>query len=190
MTHLVFTDEWLREYEKRTGLGERGKTNQTAAPADQKPKKRSKYGNRRTEYAGRVFDSAHEAEAFRQLDFRVRAGELRGVVCQQAFRLPGGVKYVADFVVLKNDGTYDVVDAKSEATRKDKAYRLKRRQMKEVLGIEIVEVRAMGEWYECEPEDDPLQEGTSTDQSVFLAAFALVCVLAGAAICKIGMWLF
>lgn len=87
-----------------------------------------------------MFDSAHEAEVFRQLDFRVRAGELRGVVCQQPFQLPGGVKYIADFVALKNDGTYDVIDAKSDATKRDKVYRLKKRQMKEVLGIEIVEV--------------------------------------------------
>lgn len=140
MTKLVFSDEWLRDYEKRTGLGEHGKANQKGASAEQKPKKRSKYGNIRTEYAGRVFDSAHEAEVFKQLDFRVRAGDLRGVICQQAFQLPGGVKYIADFVALKNDGTYDVIDAKSAATRKDKAYRIKRRQMKEVLGIEIVEV--------------------------------------------------
>ena len=140
MTKLVFSDEWLRDYEKRTGLGEHGKPNQTTALAEQKPKKRSKYGNKRTEYAGRVFDSAHEAEIYKQLDFRVRAGELRGVVCQQVFQLPGGVKYIADFIALKNDGSYDVIDAKSEATRKDKVYRIKRRQMKEVLGIEIVEV--------------------------------------------------
>lgn len=140
MTRLVFSDEWLRDYEKRTGLGERGKADQKPGDADQKPKKRSKYGNRRTEYVGRVFDSAHEADVFRQLDLRVRAGDLRGVICQQAFQLPGGVKYIADFVALKNDGTYDVIDAKSEATRKDRVYRLKRRQMKEVLGIEIVEV--------------------------------------------------
>lgn len=140
MTQLVFTDEWLREYEKRTGLGEHGKTNQKPASADQKPKKRSKYGNKRTEYAGKAFDSAHEAEVYKQLELRVRAGDLRGVICQQAFQLPGGVKYIADFVALKNDGTYDVIDAKSDATRKDKVYRIKRRQMREVLGIEIVEV--------------------------------------------------
>lgn len=148
MTKLVFSDEWLRDYEKRTGLGEHGKaTPQSAkqtAPLAQgsqgTAKKRSKYGNRRTEYNGKIFDSAHEADVFRQLDFRVRAGELRGVACQVEFLLPGGVKYRADFVTLKNDGTYDVIDAKSDATRKDKVYRIKRRQMREVLGIEIVEV--------------------------------------------------
>lgn len=140
MTKLVFSDQWLREYEKRTGLGEHGKANQKPDEANQKPRNRNKYNARRTEYDGRVFDSAHEADVYRQLDFRLRAGEIRGVICQQSFHLPGGVKYVSDFVVLKNDGTYDVIDAKSEATKKDKTYRLKRRQMKNVLGIEIVEV--------------------------------------------------
>ena len=148
MTKLVFSDQWLRDYENRTGLGEHGKGRKSIGIRDAQPdspaqgaaKKRSKYGNRRTEFDGRVFDSAHEAEVYKRLDFQVRAGEIRGVICQQTFRLPGGVKYIADFVALKNDGTYDVIDAKSEATRKDRVYRLKRKQMKNVLGIEIVEV--------------------------------------------------
>ena len=74
------------------------------------------------------------------MDFRLKAGDIRGWIPQVEFALPGGVKYRADFVVLRNDGRYDVVDAKSDATRKDKTYRIKRRQMKEVLGMEIVEV--------------------------------------------------
>ena len=76
---------------------------------------------------------------YKELELRVRAGELRGVICQQAFLLPGGVKYIADFVTLNQDGTYSVIDAKSEATRRDKVYRIKRRQMRECLGIEIIE---------------------------------------------------
>lgn len=48
----------------------------------------------------------------------------------------------------------------------------------------------MGEWYEREPENDPILEGIPTDWSIFLAAFAVVCVLAGIAIYKIWMWLF
>lgn len=137
MTHLVFSEEWLRDYEKRTGLGEQNAPRTASA---QQPRKRAKYGNRKTEYAGRVFDSAHEAEVYRGMELRVRAGELAGVICQTAFALPGGVKYIADFVVLKKDGTYDVVDAKSEATARDKVYRIKKKQMKEIYGIDIVEV--------------------------------------------------
>ena len=52
MTSLMFTEEQLREYTKRTGLGEHGKANQKPADVDQKPAKRSKYGNRRTECGG------------------------------------------------------------------------------------------------------------------------------------------
>lgn len=136
MTHLIFDEAWLRDYEARTGL----KAKDPGAPSPPAKEKRAKYGNRRTEYNGRIYDSAHEADVAQQMDFRLRAGEIRGWMPQMEFILPGGVKYRADFVVLRNDGKYDVVDAKSEATRKDKVYRIKRRQMKEVLGIEIVEV--------------------------------------------------
>lgn len=131
---MEFDEAWLRDYEARTGK----RAHELGAPK-QAEKKRSKYGNQKTEYAGRHFDSVHEAEVYKELELRVRAGELRGVICQQAFLLPGGVKYVADFVTLNTDGTYSVMDAKSEATRRDKVYRVKRRQMRECLGIEIIE---------------------------------------------------
>ncbi|MBP3409423.1 MAG: DUF1064 domain-containing protein [Clostridia bacterium] len=137
MTHLVFDEQWLKDYEARTGL----KVKDPGAPSPPRTeKRRNKYNARRTEYNGRVYDSAHEAETAQQMDFRLKAGDIRGWIPQVEFALPGGVKYRADFVVLRNDGRYDVVDAKSDATRKDKTYRIKRRQMKEVLGIEIVEV--------------------------------------------------
>ena len=54
--------------------------------------------------------------------------------------LPGGVKYIADFVTLELDGSFTVWDAKSSATARDKVYRLKKRQMRECLHIEIREV--------------------------------------------------
>ena len=139
--HLEFSEEWLRDYEKRTGKKAKEYGAAVLQQADtHTAKKRSKYGNCIARYAGRVFDSRHEAEVFKQMELRVRAGEIAGVVCQQPFLLPGGVKYIADFVVLRNDGTYEVVDAKSEATAKDKVYRIKKRQMKEIYGIEILEV--------------------------------------------------
>ncbi|MCE5342571.1 MAG: DUF1064 domain-containing protein, partial [Eubacteriales bacterium] len=64
----------------------------------------------------------------------------RGVMTQVRFGVPGGVTYIADFVTLETDGTYRVLDAKSEATKRDKVYRLKKRLMKECLGIVIQEV--------------------------------------------------
>lgn len=48
----------------------------------------------------------------------------------------------------------------------------------------------MSEWNEYEPEDDPVLEGIPTDWSIFLAAFAVICALAGIAIYKLWVWLF
>ena len=134
MAHVLFDEKWLNEYARRTGIKVPGIEQTKEDPP------RRKYGNRKTEIDGRVFDSLHEAEVYRELLIRWKAGEIRSVCCQVPFLLPGGVKYIADFAVLENDGTYTVMDAKSEATRKDKVYRLKKRQMRECLGIEIVEV--------------------------------------------------
>lgn len=101
--------------------------------------KRSKYGNRRTSYGGHTYDSAREANRAAELDLLIRAGEIAGYARQVPFRLEGDIVYKADFVVLLPDGTYRIEDVKSEITRKDKVYRLKKRLMK-ARGLEIVEV--------------------------------------------------
>ena len=134
--------------------------------AAQAVQRRNKYGNQPTEVNGKKFDSKHEADVYEELRLECLATAQRsnfqfdrlrsqsdlqsetdcnlhkhvGLGCQVAFYLPGGVKYIADFVTLEDDGTFTVYDAKSEATRKDKTYRLKKRQMKKCLGIEIREV--------------------------------------------------
>lgn len=118
--------------------------NGTPLPAGLEPdapvQKRRKYGNRPTVVDGRTFDSRHEAERYQELMLMLKAGEIYGVICQHPFRLPGDVVYRADFVVLDNDGTWHVEDAKSVATARDKVYRLKKRQMKACLGIDVKEV--------------------------------------------------
>ena len=133
---IVFSEEWLKDYYARQGIKPPSPP-LTKAPAEPR---RSKYGNRKTTVDGRTFDSKHEAEGFERLKLQVQAGEYRAVACQVAFALPGRIRYVADFVLLRNDGVYSVLDAKSEATRKDKVYRMKKRLMRECLGIEIQEV--------------------------------------------------
>ena len=147
MAHvLVWDEEMLRKYRARTGLGEHGNPSGALrhlpyeGEARKEPAKRQKYGNTKTTIDGKTFDSLHEAAVYKELLIRWKAGEIRSVACQVPFLLPGGVKYIADFAVMENDGTYTVMDAKSEATRKDKVYRMKKRQMRECLGIEIQEV--------------------------------------------------
>ena len=118
--------------------------NGTKLPAGLEPEpatpKRRKYGNNPTERDGKHFDSKHEADRYDELMLMLKAGEIHGVLLQHPFVLPGGVVYRADFVVLDKGGTWHVEDAKSVATARDKVYRLKKRQMRECLHIEIREV--------------------------------------------------
>lgn len=106
----------------------------------EKPK-RAKYGNRKVEIDGKKFDSKHEAGAYIMLTQRVRAGELKCVLRQVPFDLPGGIRYIADFVTVRPDMSIEaVIDAKSEATKQNRVYINKKKQMKAIYGIEIVEV--------------------------------------------------
>ncbi|MBQ9252267.1 MAG: hypothetical protein IJ188_06505 [Clostridia bacterium] len=87
------------------------------------------------------FDSEHEARVYEDLMYRVRIGELRCVVRQVPFDLPGGIRYFADFVTIGPDMKIEgVYDAKSEATRKDRVYINKKKQVKAIWGIDIIEV--------------------------------------------------
>lgn len=105
------------------------------------PMKRSKYGNRKVEIDGKKFDSKHEAGTYIMLMQRVRAGELKCVLRQVPFDLPGGIKYIADFVTVRPDMSIEaVIDAKSEATKKNRVYINKKKQIKDIYGIEIKEV--------------------------------------------------
>lgn len=90
--------------------------------------RRSKYGNRKTEYGGRVYDSAREAAYARELDLRKRAGEIRDWRPQPRIPLVvNGVKvceYRADFLVTLVDGSEELHEVKGYETRE---WTLKRR---------------------------------------------------------------
>ena len=102
--------------------------------------KAPKYRNQRAEVNGLKFDSKHEARVYEELMLRVRAGELKAVVRQVGFDLPGGIRYFADFVVIDHENRITVYDAKSEITRKNRVYINKKKQMKACWDIEIKEV--------------------------------------------------
>lgn len=104
-------------------------------------KKRQKYGNRKVEIDGMKFDSQHEADVyFGTLLPSWKCGAYKLLVRQVPFDLPGGIRYIADFVTVSVDGHVSVIDAKSEATRKNRVYINKKKQMKAIWGIEIMEV--------------------------------------------------
>lgn len=111
-------------------------------PQQEKPKKRSKYGNRKHEVDGIEFDSEKEAGRYGELKLMMKAGIIGLLELQVPFELnPGGthsLKYIADFIyIISATGEKVVEDAKGHRTRE---YIKKRRLMKKVHGIEIKEV--------------------------------------------------
>lgn len=115
--------------------------NSLATPAETPNRKRPKYGNRITVVDGKKFGSQHEADYyFSVLWPRWMAGELVLLARQVPFDLPGGIKYIADFVTVDAAGRVEVIDAKSAITKKNRTYINKKKQMKAIWGIEILEV--------------------------------------------------
>jgi hypothetical protein len=100
-------------------------------------KKRSKYNADRTMVDGINFDSRKEATYYSTLDLMQRAGEIQWFLMQVPFRLPGNITYRLDFMVMKNDGTFDLIDVKGMKT---KEYMIKKKQVEALYGVEIREV--------------------------------------------------
>ena len=146
MTLRLSEEEYAVMMARRTSSGPAGHLPQRGRQGDSasipgKTEKRAKYGNRRVEVDGMRFDSRHEADYyFGVLVPRVKAGELKCVCRQVPFDLPGGIKYIADFLTVSVDGHVAVIDAKSAATRQNRVYINKKKQMKAIWGIEIMEV--------------------------------------------------
>lgn len=135
----------LSEEEYADLMRRRGKTSSVSAGAlppspKGKAERRRKYGNQRVEADGKKFDSKHEAEVYGELMLRHRAGEIRVVMRQVPFDLPGGIRYIADFCTVDREGRFEVIDAKSEATRKNRVYINKKKQMMSEWGIEVREM--------------------------------------------------
>lgn len=104
---------------------------------------RNKYGNVKKEYNGFVYDSTKEAAFARDLDFRLMGKDIKSWQKQIRYTFVHEGKricsYVLDFLIENNDGTFEYVDVKSEATRKLAVYRLKKRLMKVFFDIDIAE---------------------------------------------------
>lgn len=107
--------------------------------AQTKPK-RSKYGNVKVTVDGIRFDSKREAAYYGELKIREKAGEVAGVVLQPPFKLLGPkgelmATYKADFAFWDNrEDRFRVIDVKGVET---KEFRLKKKMMRALLGIEV-----------------------------------------------------
>ncbi len=101
--------------------------------------KKSKYNATKTERHGLKFDSKKEADRFDNLMLMFKAKVISRPVLQYEFELVGCV-YRCDFFYFDYSTKQFVVeDVKSDVTRKLSTYRIKKKQMKELYGIEIKE---------------------------------------------------
>lgn len=117
-----------------------------------KPKKQPKYRNTKCEHNGIKFDSEKERSRWFHLIQRQAAGAIRDLKLQVPFVLTErkqrddgtwerASKYVADFVYIDvATGKQVVEDVKSAATRKNRAYVQKRKEMLAKHDITIKEV--------------------------------------------------
>lgn len=106
--------------------------------------KQPKYRNKKTVVDGFKFDSKKEANRYliykdekerkRILDFKMQV--------KYKFIINGQLvcSYVSDFVIKHLDGRTEVIDVKSEMTRKLPVYRIKKKLMKAIYNIEVKEV--------------------------------------------------
>lgn len=104
--------------------------------------RRHKYGvapaSERTDSQGEVFDSKAEMERHLELLELRRIGVVLFHLRQVPFHLPGRTRYRVDFLVFWADGHQTFEDVKGARTA---TYELKRRQVADLYGVSIVEVR-------------------------------------------------
>ena len=90
-----------------------------------------------TESDGIKFASKKEAAYYQQLKLRQRAGEIVFFLRQVPLHLPGGVRYVVDFMEFRADGTVVFTDVKGFKTQE---YKIKKRMVEELYPVTIEEV--------------------------------------------------
>jgi hypothetical protein len=102
-------------------------------------KKKNKHGNKMTVTSFGTFHSKREADRYQCLHYQEIAGTISNLRKQVPFDLSvNGIKvckYIADFVYL-HDGETIVEDSKGF---RDSVYKLKKRLMLAIHGIEILE---------------------------------------------------
>lgn len=111
--------------------------------------KSNKYRASQTVVDGIKFDSKKEAKRYRELKLLERAGKITELELQPKYDLIPTTKihgkthckitYSADFKYQDDQGRKIVEDVKSDITKKNPVYQIKKRLMKQVHGIEITE---------------------------------------------------
>ena len=109
----------------------------------ERPAKKPRYRNRKTEVDGVIFDSKKEAKRWNDLKIMQKKGEISALERQPKYSIEhNGVKICKvrpDFFYLQN-GEAVIEDVKSPATRKDPVYRIKFKLLQAFHNITISEV--------------------------------------------------
>lgn len=111
-------------------------------------RRNNKFGAKKTEYNGHVYDSKHEAQVAMDLDLLMKEKDPADRIVKVTPHPPSyplvvnGVKissYTADFKVEYESGKVEIIDAKSGPTKKVEGYRLRKKLMKALYDIDIIE---------------------------------------------------
>ena len=114
----------------------------TAHVLGEKPAKKSKYGNKKTEFGGKKYASGWEAEYAATLQLLAAAGKIQNLREQVPVTLVEGrdgvrsIKWIADFT-YDDDSGHHWIDTKGYQTE---VYRIKKKLAFLLLGIRIEEV--------------------------------------------------
>ena len=111
----------------------------------------SKYHNKKVICDGIIFDSIKEKNRYIELKLLERAGLIKNLQLQYEFELQPAftlnnkkirkISYIADFYYFDNkENDYVVEDVKSEITKKDKTYCLKKKMFQYRYKKEIKEL--------------------------------------------------
>jgi len=110
---------------------------------EEKIQKESKYKNKKVVWQGIKFDSIKELTRYKHLLYLQEAGEIRELERQVTFTLNINEGKIADYIcdhryVVCKTGETIVEDVKSKATAAIQTFRLKKKMMKAILGIDIL----------------------------------------------------
>lgn len=98
---------------------------------------RHKFRAVQCEADGIKFSSQRERARYQALQLAQQQGEVVMFLRQTPFHLPGGVKYVCDFLVFWQDGSCTVEDVKGYRTPQ---YKAKRKMVEALYPVEITEL--------------------------------------------------
>lgn len=105
----------------------------------------SKYKAKKVAHDGVLYDSQAEMATVKQLQLREKMGSIRDLRTQVKYELRVYGHHICDYIAdavytVVATGKTEVVDVKSSFTAKLPAYRLKKKLLRALHGIEIKEV--------------------------------------------------